>query len=143
MTSIDTSATPVSSRTIRLFAALTGVTSLLIFLQAVTAGEFVSQEDRDPWIDVHSIVGNITLIVALAVAIFTVIVFRAGHRVLMWASIALFVLLLIQTVLGHLITDAKQDGWIGVHVPLALVVFALTIWLSIRSVALRKANSQE
>ncbi len=139
----STSATPVSSRTIRLFTAFTGVTSLLIFLQAVTAGEFVSQEDRDPWIAVHGIVGNLTLLVALAVAIFTIVAFRASHRVLMWASITLFVLLLIQTVIGHLITEAKQDGWIGVHVPLALVVFALTVWLSIRAVALRKASSPE
>jgi uncharacterized membrane protein len=139
----STSATPVSSRTIRLFAAFTGVTSLLIFLQAVTAGEFVSQEDRDPWIAVHNVIGNLTVLVALAVAIFTIVAFRASHRVLMWASIALFVLLLIQTVLGHLITDAEQDGWIGVHVPLALVVFGLTIGLSIRATVLRKANSQE
>lgn len=139
----STSATPVSSRTIRLFAAFTGVTSLLIFLQAVTAGEFVSQEDRDPWIGVHGIVGDLTMLVALGVAIFTIVVFRASHRVLMWASIALFLLLVIQTTLGHLITDSKQDGLIGVHVPLALVVFALTVWLSIRAVALRKASSQE
>jgi hypothetical protein len=136
-------ATSTPSRAIRTFTALTGVTSLLIFLQAVTAGEFVSQDDRDSWIAVHNIVGNITLVVALGVAIFTIIAFRASNRVLMWATVGLFILLLAQTVMGHLITDAKQDGWIGVHVPVALIVFGLTIWLSIRAVALRKASSQE
>lgn len=142
MTSTD-STRPVSARAIRSFAALTGVTALLILLQAVTAGEFVSQEGRESWIAVHSIVSNVTLVVALVVAIFTVVVFRSGHRVLMWASSALFVLLLTQTVLGHLITDAKQDGWIAVHVPVALIVFGLTVWLSIRAVTLRQGSSPE
>jgi len=134
---------PGSTRPIRVFTALTGVTSLLIFLQAVTAGEFVSQEDRDPWIEAHNIVGNATLVVALGVAVFTVVAFHATHRVLMWATIALFVLLVAQLLMGHLITDAKQDWLIGVHVPVALLVFGLTIWLSIRAVALRRADAQE
>jgi hypothetical protein len=53
-------------------------------------------------------------------------------------GVALFVLVVAQTAIGHLITEGKQDGLIGVHVPLAFVVFGLTIWLSIRTAILRR-----
>ena len=51
------------------------------------------------------------------------------------------VLLLVQTVLGHLITDVEADGLIGVHVPVALLVFGLAVWLSIRGAAVRRRSA--
>ncbi|MDQ1513349.1 MAG: hypothetical protein QOC59_1191, partial [Microbacteriaceae bacterium] len=59
-----------------LFAALTGITSLLIFVQAITAGEFVSQKNRDGWIAVHGIVGDVTLLAALGTAIYALVALR-------------------------------------------------------------------
>ena len=56
----------------------------------------------------------------------------------MWAAVALAVFTIVQMVIGHLITDEEQDGWIGVHVPLAFVIFGLTGWLAIRSASLRR-----
>jgi heme A synthase len=138
MTSTTTTSAP--TRGLRLFTPLAGVTSLGIFLQAVTAGEFVSQKDRDGWIAVHDIIADVTMVAAIATAIVGLLVVRKVSQSVAWGSVALFVLLILQTVIGHLITDAHQDGWIGVHVPLALVVFAMTIWLSIRGTALRRAG---
>ena len=129
------SASPMS----RAFAPLAGVTALGVFAQAITAGEFVSQKDRGGWITAHSMIGNVTLLLALATAIVAIVAFRSTQRPLMIGSIVLFVLLIVQTVIGHLITDAHQDGWIGVHVPLALIVFGITVWLPIRATALRRA----
>ena len=138
MTTTTTTAAPV--RGLRAFTPLAGVTSLGIFLQAITAGEFVSQEHRDGWIAVHDIVADVTIVAALATAIVGLLVVRKVSRLVAWGSVVLFVLLILQTVTGHLITGAKQDGWIGVHVPLALLVFGLTIWLSIRAAGLRRVG---
>lgn len=131
----SSTASPIS----RAFAPLAGVTALGVFAQAITAGEFVSQKNRDGWITAHSMIGNVTLLLALATAIVAIIAFRSAQRPLMIGSIVLFVLLIVQTIIGHLITDAHQDGWIGVHVPLALIIFGITVWLPIRAAALRRA----
>ncbi len=130
--------TTAPARGLRVFTALVGVTTLGIFLQAVTAGEFVSQKDREGWVTAHNIVANATIVVALVLAIVGIVAVRGVDRVLSWSAASLFALLVIQTALGHLITDAKVDGLIGVHVPLAFAVFALAIWLSVRSAAVRR-----
>jgi hypothetical protein len=123
---------------IRLFNALIGVTTLGIFLQAITAGEFVSQEHRDGWITAHNIIADVTIVVALVTAVVGLVAVRATDRVLAWSGLVLFVLLLLQTVLGHLITDAEADGWIGVHVPLAFIIVGLAVWLSVRGALVRR-----
>ncbi len=140
MTETATPTALASSGRARAFNALLGVTTLGIFLQAITAGEFVSQEHRGGWITAHNIISNVTITVAVIAAIAG---FAAGaaQRTAAWATVVLVVLLLMQIVIGHLITDGKQDGWIGVHVPLAFVIFGLTIWLSIRGALARRARS--
>lgn len=128
-------------RGLRLFNALVGVTTLGIFIQAITAGEFVSQKDRGGWITVHDISANATIVVALVAAVIGLALVRAADRALAWSSLVLFVLLVVQTVLGHLITDAEADGWIGVHVPLAFVIVALAVWLSVRGAQVRRRSA--
>ncbi len=140
MTTADTS-TPAAPRGLRLFNALVGVTTLGIFLQAITAGEFVSQKDRDGWIAVHNIIANVTIVVALVTAVIGLVLVRATDRVLAWSGLVLFVLLLVQIVLGHLITEGKADGWIGVHVPLAFVIVALAVSMSIRGAQVRRRSA--
>jgi hypothetical protein len=136
--------TPASStapRGIRLFNALIGVTTLGIFLQAITAGEFVSQKGREPWIEAHNIIADVTIVVALVAAIVGLVAVRATDRVLAWSSLVLFVLLLVQIMLGHLITGAEVDGLIGVHVPLAFVIVGLAVWLSVRGAQVRRRRA--
>lgn len=133
--------TPATARGLRPFNALVGVTTLGIFLQAITAGEFVSQKDRDGWITAHNIIANVTILVAVVVAVIGLVLVRTSDRILAWGGLALAVLLIIQVVLGHLITDAEADGWIGVHVPLAFVIVALAVWLSIRGAQVRRRSA--
>ena len=123
------------------FSALTGLTSLAIFLQAVTAGEFVSQDHREVWIGIHNIISDVTLVLALVTAIFALMTLRKFAPALASIAVVLFVLVLAQTAIGHLITDAHADGWIGVHVPLAFVIFGMTAWISFRATALRRATT--
>jgi Cytochrome oxidase assembly protein. len=146
MDAMTTAAQPAAPSTaaprgLRLFNALVGVTTLGIFVQAITAGEFVSQKERDGWITAHDISANATIVVALVTALVGLVLVRATDRVLAWSSLVLFVLLLVQTVLGHLITDAKADGWIGVHVPLAFVIVALAVWLAVRGAQVRRRSA--
>ncbi len=136
---MTTSPTPAPrSAAEKSFAPLAGLTSLAILCQAITAGQFVSQEHRDGWIAAHNVIGILTVLFALATAVVAIIVFRRRSPVIMWAAVALAVLTIVQMVIGHLITDEEQDGWIGVHVPLAFVIFGLTGWLAIRSASLRR-----
>jgi cell division protein FtsW (lipid II flippase) len=137
----QTPAASTAPKGIRLFNALIGVTTLGIFVQAITAGEFVSQEHRESWIAVHNIVADITIVVALAAAIVGLVAVRATDRILAWFGLVLFVLLLLQTMFGHLITDAEADGWIGVHVPLAFVIVGLAVWLSVRGAQVRRRGA--
>jgi len=140
-TAAQTPASSTAPRGLRLFNALIGVTTLGIFVQAVTAGEFVSQEHRDGWITAHNIAASATIVVALVTAVVGLVLVRATDRVLAWSSLVLFVLLVLQTVLGHLITDADADGWIGVHVPLAFVIVALAVWLAVRGAQVRRRSA--
>jgi heme A synthase len=128
----------VTSGKVRTFAILTGLTSLAIFVQAITAGQFVSQSHKHSWIDAHSMIANVAVVLALATGIFAVVAIRKASPVLMWLTVVLFVLTVFQTIIGHLITEGHIDGWIGVHVPLAFIIFGLTAWLSFRASSLRK-----
>jgi hypothetical protein len=131
-----------SPSTLKWFSALVGLTSLAIFVQAVTAGEFVSQKHRAAWIDAHDIIADVVALLALATMIFTIVALRKVSRALLVGTIVLFALIVVQTVLGHQITDNKQDWLIGIHVPLAFIIFGIAVWLPINAVALRRARAK-
>jgi hypothetical protein len=126
---------PGDIRGTRPFAALCVLTSAAIFAQAVIAGLFVGHEDEDGWVTVHGVVADVSWVLALAAAVCGVVRLRRGARRLVVASVALFALTLAQTGIGHLITDLGHDGLIVVHVPLAVAIFGLTVWVT--SAALR------
>ena len=134
-------ATP-SVSALKAFSALIGVTSLAIFAQAITAGEFVSQDHRKGWIAAHDVISNVLAVFALATVVFTIIALRKASRALLIGTIVLFVLVVVQIVIGHQITDNSQDWLIGIHVPLAFIIFGLAVWLPIQSVALRRTISR-
>lgn len=110
---------------------LIGLTSSAILLQAVTAGVFVDQSGRDSWVTVHGLIADATWVLALVTAIVAFRSVRRARPELWVGSATLFVLALAQTGLGHLITDGGMDGLIVVHVPLAMIVFGLAIWLAV------------
>jgi heme A synthase len=131
-----------SPATLKWFSALTGLTSLSILAQAVIAGEFVSQKHRHGWIDVHDVVADVVAVLALATMIFTIVTLRKTSRALLIGTIVLLVLVVIQIFIGHQITDNNQDWLIGIHVPLAFIIFGIAIWLPINAVTLRRASAK-
>lgn len=130
-----------SPSTLKIFSALVGLTSLGIFAQAITAGEFVSQRHRGGWIDAHGIISDVVAVLSLALMVFTIVKLRKVSRQLLAGTIALFFLVIVQSTLGHQITDNDQDWLIGVHVPLAFVVFAIAVWLPISARMLRRSSA--
>jgi hypothetical protein len=124
---------------IRWFAALTGVTTLGVFLQAVSAGLFMANRGAKGWVTVHDIVGEVTVVAALATMIVAIVAFRRSAPVLMGASILLFVMLVAQVAIGKAL-DAVH-GLVAVHVPLALLIFAVTIWMAVRGAVVRRGLS--
>jgi len=123
-----------------MFVRLVGLTAVAVFLQAVTAGAFVSQAGRDGWVSVHGVMADVTWVLALVTAIYAFKHVRpAGHRRLWVGSAVLFVLALAQTGIGHLITDKGMAGLIVVHVPVAMVIFGLVTWLSFAAAVARRS----
>lgn len=116
-------------------------TSVAILAQAATAGVFVDKTDADNWVTIHGIIADVSWVLALAsAAIGWFTIRRATPHLAHWA-IALFVLTLAQTGLGHLITDYGYDALIEVHVPLAMVIFGLTVWITVRARRLHRVNT--
>lgn len=124
----------------RAFTVLVGLTSLGVLAQGVTAGIFVDQEGRDGWVTVHGVIADVTWVAALATAIVGYRTVRRMHHRLWVLTAVLFVLALAQTGLGHLITDGGMDGLIVVHVPLAMLIFGLTIWLVVATAHARRTG---
>jgi ABC-type uncharacterized transport system permease subunit len=129
-----------SAVSLRPFAMLTSLTSVAIFFQALTAGQFVSQDGKDNWITVHGVIADISWVLALITAGYAWRTLRAPHLGLVYWCSALFVITLAQTGIGHLITDDGHDWLIGVHVPLAFIVFGVTTWITTRSIKLARLD---
>jgi hypothetical protein len=135
----DTSVTPpvVTRERDPLFAAVIGLASLAILLQGLWAGIFLEHDgERDAassWIDVHARGGDLAVLLA---AVATVMAFvRLRSRLDLWlGSAVLTVLLVLEAYLGGLIRDDGKDTLTAVHVPLAMALMALSVWLPLRSV---------
>jgi hypothetical protein len=124
---------------IRVFNVLAGVTTLAIFLQAISAGIFMSFRGGDagePWVAAHDYVADAAVLLAVVTAIVAIVALRRTAPGLMWSAIVLAVLVAAQTAIGHVIE--KAPGLVAVHVPLAFIVFGLTIWLSVRGAVVRR-----
>ena len=130
----ETSA-PATGRSI-LFSVLTGLASLAVLLQGLWAGIFLEhdggRDDASGWIDVHARGGEVALVLAVAAAV--VAFLRLRTRKDLWiGSLGLVVLLALEAYLGGLIRDDGKDALTAVHVPLAMVIMAVSVWLPLRA----------
>jgi hypothetical protein len=121
-----------------IFAALIGLTTLAILLQAVFAGEFIQRGTQSSWLSAHDVNAYVVIGLAVLSAAFALVRLRTAARSLPIGAVVLVVLVIAQDAIGHAITQSNDDGLIPVHVPLALLIFGLAIWLSVRARTLRK-----
>ncbi len=118
------------------YSALIGLTALLILLQGVWAGIFLQHDgERDAaqsWIDLHARGADLSIVLAAAA---TVVAFwKLRQRRDLWiGSAVLTVVLVLESYIGGLIVDASKDVLTAVHVPLAMALVGLAVWLPLRA----------
>jgi hypothetical protein len=119
-----------------LFSSFAGLTSLVVLLQGLWAGLFVPVGKggpyNDTWVDVHNWGGRIALLLALVTAVVGFVTLRARRDLWIGATV-LTVLVAVEVGLGSAISDSSSGGAAAVHIPLALVIMALTVWLPLRA----------
>ena len=119
-----------------LFSALAGLTALAILLQGLWAGLFVplgkGGQYQDTWVEVHAHGGEVATLLALlttAAAFFTL-----RQRREMWIGAGvLTVLLALELYIGGMISDDGVRTAAAIHIPLALAIMALAVWLPVRA----------
>lgn len=119
-----------------LFSSLAGLTALVVLLQGLWAGLFVPVGKggpyQDTWVEVHNWGALIALLLALVTAVVGFVTLRA-RRDLWIGAIVLVVLIVIELGLGSAISDSSSRGAAAVHIPLALLIMGLTVWLPLRA----------
>jgi heme A synthase len=124
-----------------MFSMLNGLTLLGVLLQAVWAGKFVDRTGQGTWIAVHDIGAFVVVVLALATALAAVTLRRADSALTLGA-LGLLVLIVVQTGMGEAITRASADGLIVAHVPIAVLIFGLGVYLSSMGARLRRSMSR-
>jgi hypothetical protein len=136
-TEIDRTAT--SERGSRLSTVLLWMTALAVLLQGLWAGIFLEHDGhRDAaqsWIDVHARGAEVTIALAAAAAVTAYVRLRARRDLWIGATL-LTVALVLEAYLGGTISDG-HDAVTAVHVPLAMLVMGLAVWLPIRAAGRR------
>ena len=119
-----------------LLSSLAGLTSLGILLQGLWAGLFLPAGKGGPyadtWVQVHNWGARITTLLALI----TLVVALARHRERrdLWVgALALALLLVVEGILGAAISDGGSHAAAAVHVPLALAIMSIAVWLPLRA----------
>jgi hypothetical protein len=120
------------------FAILVGLAAIAVLLQGLWAGIFLQHDGhRDAagsWIEVHALGGEVALGLAALATAWALWRLRARPE-LSLGSLALTVLVVVEAYLGGLIADDGKDSLTTVHVPLALAIMALAVWLPLRAAA--------
>ena len=115
------------------YSILIGLTTAAILLQGVWAGIFLSYDNRpDSWIHVHAHGGEVAIGLC-ALALIAAVAQLRSRRDLLVGTAVLLVLLIVEAYLGGRITDDGNDLLTAVHVPLALVLMGLAVWLPFRA----------
>jgi uncharacterized membrane protein len=74
----------------------------------------------------------VALVLAVAALVIAVVKLRPRRDLVIGTGV-LVVLLAVEYMLGILIHNNSKDALTAVHIPLALVITAVTVWLPLRS----------
>jgi heme A synthase len=110
------------------WSALVGLASLGVLLQGLWAGLFLRRgaANRDTWVSIHQHAGEATVLIVLLATVAAVIWMRQRRDVLL-GTVLFLVLVVIELVLGYTIEGSTSA--VAVHVPLALLIMGLAVWL--------------
>ena len=130
----NTSSPTRTSRPI--FSALIGVSALAVLLQGLWAGIFLEHDGRrdaaSSCIDVHARGAEVALFFAVLATVYAFWKHRSRRD--LWVGGLVFTALIIaESYIGGLIRDDSQDTLTAVHVPMAMTIMALAVWLPLRA----------
>jgi hypothetical protein len=133
---LGTSHGPVRSS---LYAVLISLSAFAVLLQGLWAGLFIHEghDFQQSWVNVHARGGEAAIAFAALASIVAVLKLRSRLDLVI-GGIALTVLLVIEAYLGGLI--GNMPGAAMVHLPLALALMGLSIWLTSRAMWPPKAR---
>jgi hypothetical protein len=123
------------------FSSLAGLAALVVLLQGLWAGIFLEHDGKrdaaQSWIDLHARGADIALVLAVLTTAWAVWKLRS-RRDLWGGGLVLVVLLVGEAYLGGLIRDEGKDTLTSVHVPLAMAIMAVSVWLPARAARRRE-----
>jgi hypothetical protein len=136
-TTSTTERAPSTTRTgSPVFSALIGLAALAVLLQGLWAGIFLEHDgQRDAassWIDVHARGADLGILLGILATAYAV--WKLRSRKDLWlGSLVFTVLMVLEAYLGGLIRDSGKDTLTAVHVPLAMALMGLAVWLPLRA----------
>jgi hypothetical protein len=123
------------------FGTLTGLASAVVLLQGLWAGIFLETDGKrdaaSSWIDVHARGADLALLLAVLATAWAI--WKLRPRRDLWVGSLVFTLLIVlESYLGGAIRDAGKDTLTAVHVPLAMAIMGLAVWLPLRARSARR-----
>lgn len=117
------------------FSILLGISAVAVLLQGLWAGIFLEHDGhRDAassWIDVHARGGDVALLFAALATVYAL--WKRRGRKDLWIGGAVYtVLIAFEAWIGGLIRDNGADTLTALHVPLAMAIMALAVWLPLK-----------
>jgi hypothetical protein len=131
---------------VKAISAIVGTLSLGVLVQAVTGGIFAREADHKGLINAHSGIAYVVAVLALAAVVIGVVKWRGkiGGQVVLAETIALLVLVIVQIGIGQKIGDLNKanthPGLLAIHIPVALLIFGLSVHLSTYVANLRRSG---
>lgn len=115
------------------------VCGIVILAQGVWAGVFLQRDGaRNPrWIDVHATGAHVATILTAVTLLWTLWRLRV-RRDLIRGAVLLFVLTLLESYVGGLIRDDQKFALTVLHVPLAMVLVGVVVWLPITALPIQR-----
>ncbi len=120
----------------RAFSILNGLMLLSVLFQGLSAGGFLGRVGGVDWRQLHEIFAVVAVLCSLAATIFAMV---RRRRDLAGPSAVVLVLLIIQTGLGEAISKGGQHALVIVHVPIALLIMGMGVYLSVVGRAVSRA----
>jgi heme A synthase len=118
------------------YSALVGLSAIAVLLQGLWAGLFLQHDGKrdaaQSWIEVHARGADVAIVLAAAATVYGFVKLRERKDLWLGAA-ALTVLLLAEAYIGGLVRDDGKDALTVVHVPLAMALMGLVVWLPFRA----------
>lgn len=106
------------------FRALALLIAALLLLQPVLIGQYLARPEHTGYKDVHAAIGDILMLLALILVVFAFLSRRTFGIGMTFHCLAMFVLVFIQTFLGHDASDGGANSK-AIHIPLGVLLFGM------------------